>query len=80
MRNKGTAGLTKPLSTDPVDKLAGRFASAQRSVRRGEEHVNRYAQRAGKPRDAVEGDVPRLALDVGDEAAIQSALKGELLL
>ncbi len=40
MRNKGPAGLTKPLSTDPVDKLAGRFASGQRSVCRGEEHVN----------------------------------------
>ena len=52
MRDKGAAGLTKPLSTDLVDKLAGRFASGQSSVRRGEEHVSRHAQSAGEPRDA----------------------------
>jgi len=61
-------------------ELAGRFVSDQRSVLRGEEHVNRYAQGAGETRNAVEGDIPCLALDVRNKTTIQSALKGELFL
>jgi hypothetical protein len=80
LRDKGAAGLTKPLSTDPVDKLAGRFTSGQRSFRRSEEHVNRYAQGAGQPLDVVERDVPDLPLDMSDEGPVQAGLEGEFFL